>query len=378
MNRKTIDEEGVPPPFEESPAADSGQRHFPCHQCGGELTFNPGCASLTCAWCGHVNAIPRSEEDIEELDYHAHLSQLLTDSEDEAEETTSCDACGAVVSLDSHVAADACPFCGTSITNKAIPRRVIKPASLLPFSVTREVARERFRNWLHGLWFAPSSLKERARRDHDVNGIYLPHWTYDCDTTTFYRGERGDNYTVTVSYRDAQGKHRTRQETRTRWSSVSGTVWNSFDDILVNGSKSLPAAHVNKLEPWDLEHLVPYDQQYIAGFRSELHQVSLEEGFTIARELMNERIRRSVARDIGGDHQRIHSMRSSYDNLTFKHILLPVWLSAYKYNQRVYRFMVNARTGEVRGERPYSWIKITLTVLIAILAVLVLFLAFAR
>ena len=31
----------------------------------------------------------------------------------------------------------------------------------------------------------------------------------------------------------------------------------------------------------------------------------------------------------------------------FKHILLPLWLSAYHYRDQSYRFMVNARTGEV-------------------------------
>ena len=85
-------------------------------------------------------------------------------------------------------------------------------------------------------------------------------------------------------------------------------------------------------------------------------------------------IRATIARDIGGDHQRIHSVDTRYFNVTFKHALLPVWISAYRFHERTFRFLVNARTGEVQGERPYSWIKITLAVLAAIVAILIIML----
>lgn len=63
-------------------------------------------------------------------------------------------------------------------------------------------------------------------------------------------------------------------------------------------------------------------------------------------------------------------------NITFKHALLPLWISAYRYQERVFRFLVNARSGEVQGERPFSVLKIALAVLAAILAiVLIAFLA---
>ena len=49
--------------------------------------------------------------------------------------------------------------------------------------------------------------------------------------------------------------------------------------------------------------------------------------------------------------------------MTYKHLLLPIWILAYKYGEKTYQVVVNAATGEVQGERPYSWIKITLFVL---------------
>ncbi len=42
--------------------------------------------------------------------------------------------------------------------------------------------------------------------------------------------------------------------------------------------------------------------------------------------------------------------------------------SSYKHKEKLYRFTINARTGEIHGERPYSVIKIVLLIL-AIIAV---------
>ena len=84
---------------------------------------------------------------------------------------------------------------------------------------------------------------------------------------------------------------------------------------------------------------------------------------------MSPTIRQTICRDIGGDEQRISSSQTRYDDISFKYILLPIWLSAFRYQNKVYRFLVNARTGEVQGERPYSWIKITLAALAAAAAI---------
>ena len=69
---------------------------------------------------------------------------------------------------------------------------------------------------------------------------------------------------------------------------------------------------------------------------------------------------------IGGDEQRISEIKTRYDAITFKHLLLPVWLLAYRYHDKSYQIFINAVTGEVQGERPYSFWKIFLTVLLAV------------
>ncbi len=162
---------------------------------------------------------------------------------------------------------------------------------------------------------------------------------------------------------------RTRQVQRTRWSRAAGVVENSFDDVLVLAGKSLPRKYAESLEPWDLANLVPYADAYLSGFRAESYQIGLSEGFEAAKGIMADAIHNSIRQHIGGDEQRIHSTQTQYRNITFKHILLPVWRSAYRFRDKVCRNLINARTGEVQGERPYSAWKITGAVLLGLVIV---------
>ena len=366
---------------EESSSGATEIKRFPCGQCGAKLEFAPGTTALVCSYCGHDNPIPQSEEDIRELDFQAWALAAEQDEETEEHRTVVCDACAAQVERPENQSAFACPYCDADIVAEAAIKRTIKPKSLLPFEITREKARRSYQDWLKGLWFAPNALKRYARTESKLNGMYVPFWTYDADTTSFYTGQRGEHYWDTEVYTTTNSEGnvetKTRQVQRTRWYSASGTVWVSFDDVLVIASRSLPKKQLDLLEPWDLENLVPYADDYLSGFKAESYQISLEQGFVEARGIMDEGIRKAVKRDIGGDAQRVNSVSTQHDDLRFKHVLLPVWISAYRFRDKPFRFLVNARTGEVQGERPYSFWKIFLLVT-GILAVIGLIVALTR
>ncbi|WP_444995652.1 hypothetical protein [Aliikangiella sp. IMCC44359] len=352
------------------PSQDSSivkQKKFKCYQCAAKLHFESGTESLVCQYCHFENVIPRSEADIVELDFKSHLNRLQKESITTECLVFQCDSCGAEATTEADVIADDCDFCGGSIITNAQSKKLIKPRSLLPFYINSKKAKIKYEQWLNSLWFAPNSLIKKSKLNHSISGVYLPFWTYDADTTSFYRGERGDYYYVTVTRTrtNSEGKQErySVSERRTRWSDVSGVVFLGFDDVLVIASKSLPKKLTDSLEPWDLNDLLPYKEEYLAGFKAESYQVDLGDGFSQAKEIMNNRIISSVNQDIGGDEQRINSLKTQHENVTFKHILLPMWISTYRYNKKTYRFVVNARTGEVQGERPWSWSKISLAIL---------------
>ena len=359
---------------------DEDVARFPCSDCGAKLEFSPGTTLLVCSFCGAENHIALDDETVDEVDFEATLVELEASAEHEERATVKCEACGAEVDRPEKLTAFPCPFCGTDIVTRDGSRKLIKPKSLLPFALDRRQAIERFRTWIGSLWFAPSELKRFARQEGRFQGIYLPYWTYDSDTSSRYTGERGEHYwvTVTSTSTNAQGQTVTRnqQVRRTRWYPARGRVEVVFDDVLVAASQSLPRNYLEALEPWDLADLVPFQESFLSGFKAETYQVDLRAGFQRAEQLMEPVIRAAICRDIGGDEQRIHSCAITHREVSFKHLLLPVWIDAYRYRGKVYRVVVNARSGEVQGERPWSFWKIfffvaTIVALIALVIILV-------
>jgi hypothetical protein len=353
-------------------AAIEAEHRYPCDACGADLRFAPGQEKLICDHCGHEQAIPaatgRGEAPgLVELDLEAGLrADLPLDALAEVR-TLTCPNCAALIEFVGAEHATECPFCATPVVVDTGTQRQIRPQALVPFVLTEAEARAALGRWLGRLWFAPGGVKQYARRGRKMTGVYSPFWTFDADTQSSYTGQRGDAYyetewvTVTVKGKSERQQRRVR---KIRWSHASGRVARVFDDVLVLAARSLPRRHTDALKPWDLSALVPYRPDFLAGFSAEGYTVQLDEGHGIARAEMAQVIASDVRRDIGGDEQRIDSIDSSYSAETFKHILLPVWTAAYKYRSKSFRFVVNAQTGKVKGERPWSWVKISIAVLV--------------
>ncbi len=345
------------------------EHRFPCTECGSDLRFAPGTDMLVCDHCGATNHLPSDARrgQIEELDFNAALSAALPKAEVEETRFSKCENCGAEIEFSEEVHATECAFCASPLVTGTGTHRRIKPAAVLPFAKEEREARAAMTRWLGRLWFAPGGLQDYARKGRAMQGIYVPFWTYDADTKSKYRGQRGTIYYETRNVRvEVDGKMQTRQEQvqKIRWTSKSGRVARFFDDILVLAATSLPKDYTDALQPWDLEALEPYRPEYLAGFRAEAYTVALEDGYREARAYMDRMIDRDVRFDIGGDRQQVDHVDTTVSDVTFKHILLPVWLAAYKYRGKTYRFVVNGRSGTVKGERPWSWVKITFAVIL--------------
>jgi predicted RNA-binding Zn-ribbon protein involved in translation (DUF1610 family) len=351
------------------------QHRFPCPACGADLRYAPELDRLKCAHCGHEETIPEHRGAIAELDLRAVERNAVPAAETEEMRVAECPSCGAMIEFDAAIHARECPFCASPIVTDTGVRRLIKPQAQLPFLISEDQARGALNAWLGRLWFAPSDLKAYARADRALDGIYAPYWTYDADTRTRYTGQRGDVYyvtrpvTVTVN---GQRQTQMQQVPQIRWSAAAGQVARRFDDVLVLGSKSLPKHFTDALAPWDLSALSAYDPRFLAGFRAESYTVPVNDAYGEASRIMRATIEGDIRRDIGGEQQRIGRIETDVGALTFKHVLLPVWLAAYRYRGRSFRFVVNGRTGTVQGERPWSPTKIGIAIAIGVLLALLL------
>ncbi len=360
----------------ESNPSQTIQAEVTCPSCGAHLKYKPGSEMLQCEYCQAEVEIEKREEIIQEIDFDAFVSDSENIKVQQDLITVRCEGCGAHVTLPPNVVSDRCAFCSSILVTKRTEKETqIAPMSILPFGIDAQQAFAQFRSWITKLWFAPNELKRFAIQPETLKGVYVPYWTFDSNTDNFFAGQRGDNYVATESYTTTENGRtvsKTRSVTKIRWTPVSGEFQRFFDDVLVLASKSLPQKYTDRLEPWDLKNLTPFSEKFLSGFVTETYQVELNEGLELAKQTIESLLREEVRRRIGGDHQRINTIKSTHSNITFKHILLPVWISAFRYRNKVYRFLVNGRTGEVQGERPYSTWKIVRLVLLILIIILII------
>jgi Zn finger protein HypA/HybF involved in hydrogenase expression len=349
---------------------------FSCPACGAEALWNPDKQALVCPYCG-TEAPGRLEPDgqtVREIDLASALRNLGDDRRGWQTETRSvkCQSCQAISVFKPERVAQLCDFCGsTALVEYKEIKAPIRPESLLPFKVGEPQVREKMRAWYGSRWLAPNRLKKVALTD-TVHGLYLPYWTFDAHVHATWRAESGHYYYVDETYRDKQGHLQTRRVRHTRWEPSSGALEHFFDDELVPASKGVSRHLLLKVEPYPTRELVPYDPGFLSGWVVEQYQIDLVAAAQHSRKMMDQKLYQLCAAEVPGDTYRNLQVQADYSRQTFKHVLLPVWMLTYNYGAKVFQVVVNGYTGEIAGEHPLSWVKVTILILVVALAVLII------
>ncbi len=344
------------------------QHQFACPSCGAALEFAPGTAGLTCPYCGATLDIAAPAAGSAKLDFVAYSGKARTPVADLPPFSLSCRNCGSA--QQTTAIAGRCSSCrGPIVVSDDLGGQLKAPDGVVPFVVDQVNAVAAFKEWVSSRWFAPTKLKKVGTTE-SMRGTYLPHWGFDDSTTTDYTGRRGEHYYTTESYttqENGQTVTRTRQVQHTRWYPASGRVSRDFVDVLETAVNQPDRETLDKLGPWSSATATGYEAQYLAGFDTPRYDVEAEQGFGAARQYMASVIEGDCRSDIGGDEQQVSSMQTYDTDVLFRLLLLPLWVATYVLGGAVFDVYVNANTGKVIGERPYSWVKITAAVIAALL-----------
>jgi len=336
-----------------------------CPSCGGKMAYDPALGVLKCDYCGTTLAMEKEPFEIVENSFDAALSEGARSWTDDDIKSVICKNCGAELIFEAHTSAQFCNYCGSSHISEHKTEKTIPPGYLIPFEITEKSAGERFKRWIGKRWFAPNKLKSSYKNDR-ILGTYIPYWTFDTQTFNRYTAQRGDYYYVTRT-RTVNGKTETYQERHTRWTSVSGNFERFFDDVLVGASSKVDRTVLDKVDDFHLDALVAYKPDYLSGFFAERYSIPLEEGWTTGKSVVDRILESEITSIVGGDTIRMLDIQSHYDDLNFKHVLMPIWISSYLYNEKTYNFMINGQTGTVQGAYPKSPIKIGLAILLGLI-----------
>ncbi|GAB5523122.1 MAG: hypothetical protein Roseis2KO_09940 [Roseivirga sp.] len=283
---------------------------------------------------------------VDELGYFEFLDNAKASADEIVLQTVKCNNCNATTTLDSSSADNSCPYCADRlIIGNLKPETVIKPWGLIPFRINKSQAAKNYKTWLKKHWFVPATFSELT----NFQGVYIPYWTFDTYANIQFIGKRGDSY--------SDGDRPV-----VLWTDVVDEVQWYFDDVLISASDSIDDEKINGLRPWGTEDLIPFEKKYLGEHKAEKYKTDLTEGFQKAQDRITQGIDALLRQHIGGDLQEILKARTAYTDITFKHILLPVYLSTHTLRGKQYQILINGKTGKVEGRLPKSLSKVGLAV----------------
>ena len=318
---------------------------YKCESCGSILVFDPDSQKLKCGHCASQFDL-KAVKSAMELRY-TDFSEQNYEGWGEVK-AFKCRSCGAVVLYNEFETAAKCSFCGASNIAMTDDIPGLKPNAVLPFAISEEKLEECYKKWLKTKKMAPNKLKHLAQR-MTSKGVYIPIFTFDVSTYSSY----AIKYGITRSKTVGSGKNR-RVVTYTEWYYDSGSINENFDDIQIEASQKISQKDLRKLGYFDTQKSVEYNSQYLSGFGAERYSKGLDESWECAKQEADDYIRSAILRRYHYDTLGYLNVSTSYSDMTYKYVLVPVWILEYKYNNKKYPCIINGRTGKGVGKAPVS------------------------
>ncbi len=367
---------------------------FKCPQCGAATAFSAADGGLTCTHCGYYEApqkeavganaaglefttetlvqAPRKEVELKGaapggiIPGAVALPRLAASEifpvEAEERKEMACQSCGALTSIPANSLAHTCPFCGSNqVIQRQAPQDPLRPRFLIPFKLEYADCTPIVGKWLISNWMTPSSLRKLAALSA-FQAVYLPFWTFRSTNESEWKAEVG--HPERERYLE-NGEWKERTVIEWRWE--SGHVRLDIEDLLVSGTTRVSSRILNQLRNFDIRALAPYEPKYLAGFQAQAYDVPLEQAWETGRAEMREQTRQACMGHASTPMVRNFSMNLDFSDESWRYVLLPFYLAAFRYENQTYQVMINGQTGEIAGQRPADWNKIWL-VIAAVLA----------
>lgn len=353
--------------------------HNHCPQCGSKMRYEGGAQKrLKCSSCSYSRALNKNTDQVvnQPLNQGVRLNEFLRGLGQEFPVNAySCPDCGAEIAMHTGTPLSICPFCTCEeLEESDRDKKVIRPYSMIPFTVSQDFAIRALRKWLGisrwGTYFFPGTIFDLLEPPK-MRGVYLPVFLFDALTRSTWSGELG-----IIIEQERKGK----KVERMIWDPTAGYYEHFFENEELLVSQSVDDAVLEDILPYSYRYLVPYDPDYLKdNWTIELYQIPEMEGFKAANMIMDGEITGAVLEKLGedGDDLRKLKIMSEKLSIAFKHVLVPVWMGTYIYEGEQFQFLINGQTGDISGDKPLDNFKMYIAVAIAVVLTILLVLLFS-
>ncbi len=315
-----------------------------CKNCAGMLKFDVARGGLYCNNCGSVFKV-------EEFDNSDAAEEEFLENDDIECSIFQCSACGAEISVTDTEASTYCIYCGNPTIVFSRIGKMKRPECIVPFRITKEVALEKVRENMKRGFFVPKEI--RNFEPELLRGIYIPYYVTHIEYDA----------SMLVST-----KHRSGKSTVTRYHKRSGFA--SMPWVTTDASTTLADDSSQRVEPYYLNEAVPFNEDYLIGFYSDISDVESKDATKLAQRRAKEVFDEEIMKDIKGSDMKMVNQR--YRAVVVGEpvtAMLPAWFLTFRYKNEPYTIIVNGQTGKTVGGVP--WKKVLFAVLLTLLAAVI-------
>lgn len=352
--------------------------NYKCPNCGGPLKFNPDKQKFSCEYC----MSDFDEKTIQDLYAEQEAKESRDDREEQrakekAEKTSeqentapeedavvyTCPSCGAEVVTTASTAATTCFYCQNPVVLGGRLSGKFKPDRIVPFALSKDSATKKFMEMCGKKWFLPKDFASEKQFDK-FNGVYFPYWYVDeqKQASMVAKGEKIRTWTV-------GRKHYTETSTYRLYRTGDLVIKNVFERALKNNDREM----LQCVHPFDLTKAQSFAMSYLSGFQAEKRDL---EKADVSQEV-EQRIQeyaKDLLQETMSEYTAIRT--ENYDDKTelesWNYTLLPVWITTYKYGDKIFPYAINGQTGKTFGKLPVSKGKLALLFAIVTVAVFIL------
>jgi len=346
--------------------------NFQCPSCTGPLHFDGSIGKLRCDYCGSTFTVQEIEalygDKIEDAQTAAAQAAQAAESAQQSPpeqdwnwnavsddwgeagidmRAYTCPSCGAELICDATTVATQCPYCGNPTVVPSQFDGHLKPDYILPFKLDKEAAVKALKEFYRGKKLLPREFASNNQIEK-IQGVYVPFWLFNgtAEVDMSFRASRS------MTHREGD---RIITETDHFQLRRAGNV--DFERIPVDGSRRMPDAHMDAIEPFDYSELKPFSPGYLPGFLANKYDVDKEECAARADERAAhtaEEVIEATAMSSGyatcspmGKSIRLHRGEVNY-------ALMPVWMLSTRWKDQSFLFAMNGQTGKLIGDLPVS------------------------